>query len=248
VGYSHRSEELHLAMQRGAIHEAANDPASAVTGADLVILCTPVGLFDSLMTAIAPALKPGTVLTDVGSIKRSVVNSAGELLPAGVLFVGSHPMAGGEKHGIANARADLLAGGLCIVTPTESTEPSSLVQVEAFWQMLKMRTVRMSPEIHDQLTADVSHLPHAIAAALVRMQSPESRQIAARGFLDSTRIAGGDPVLWRDIFLDNRDNLKSGIVRLQAELQDLAAKLEAGDGAAVQEWLRAASENRREMK
>jgi prephenate dehydrogenase len=241
VGYGHRAEDLKLALNRGAIGRSTEDPVAAVANADLVILCTPVGFFRNLISTIAPALKVGAIVTDVGSAKRSIAKSATELLPSHAQFVGSHPMVGGEKHGIGNARADLLAGALCIVTPTESTNESSLVQVEAFWQMLKMRTSRMSPEVHDQLTADISHLPHAIAAALVRMQSPESLQIAARGFLDSTRIASGDSALWRDIFLDNRDNLKTGITRLQDELHQLLACLEAGDGAAVQEWLNRAS-------
>jgi len=248
AGYGHRLEDLKLAMDRGAIGRATGDPAAAVADADLVILCTPVGLFRNLMATIAPALKPGAIVTDVGSTKRSGTELAKELLPPHVQFVGSHPMVGGEKHGIANARADLLTGALCIVTPVESTDPAAVVAIEGFWQQLKMRTTRMSPEVHDQLTADISHLPHAVAAALVRIQSPESLRVAARGFLDATRIAGGDSALWRDIFLDNRDNLKAGVVRLQAELQQLLARLEAGDADAVQEWLGAASKVRSAMK
>jgi prephenate dehydrogenase len=248
IGYGNNLDELRHSVQRQAIHEAAIDPAKAVSGADLVILCTPVGTFGSLMTAIAPVLRPGAIVTDVGSTKRSIAELAKKLLPAHAQFVGSHPMVGGEKHGIAHARADLLTGALCIVAPTESADSTSAVAIEQFWQKLKMRTTRMSPEVHDQLTADISHLPHALAAALVQIQSPESLQIAARGFLDTTRIAGGDSALWRDIFLDNRDNLKSGIARLQTELQLLLTQLDAGDAAAVEGWLQAASCVRRDMK
>jgi prephenate dehydrogenase len=248
TGYGNNPGELQQAIGRLAIHAVAADPVKAVSGADLVILCTPVGIFGNLMTSIGAALKPGAILTDVGSTKRSIVNLAKQLLPPHVQFVGSHPMVGSEQHGIANARVDLLTHALCILTPTESTAPSAVVAVETFWQKLKMRTVRMSPAVHDQLTADISHLPHALAAALVRMQSSESLQIAARGFLDTTRIAAGDSALWRDIFLDNRDNLKTGIVRLQSELQQLLEKLEAGDGASVRDWLRHASETRTNLQ
>jgi prephenate dehydrogenase len=166
---------------------------------------------------------------------------AAEILPKNTRFVGSHPMTGGEKHGIENARVDLLTHALCIVTPTDSTDQITLEIVEQFWQTLKMNTVRMSPQQHDQLTADISHLPHVVAAALVRMQSPESLQLAARGFLDSTRIAAGDSALWRDILLENHDNLRTGVTRLQEQLQQLLGLLDQKDATAVQNWLKAAS-------
>jgi prephenate dehydrogenase len=244
TGYSHRSDELKRALERGAIDRATDDAAAAVAEADLVILCTPVGLFGDLLCSIASSLKPQAIVTDVGSTKRSIVRQAGEILPITARFVGSHPMVGGEKHGIEHARADLLSGSLCIVTPEEMTDPNAADQVERFWQSLRMRTVQMSPETHDQLTADISHLPHVIAAALVRIQSPESLKLAGRGFLDTTRIAAGDPALWRDILLENRDHLRSGLECIQFEIKDLLAKLDAGDAKAVQEWLSAASQRR----
>ncbi len=240
-GYSHRPYELRRAVERGAIDEATADPAEAVAAADLVILCTPVGSFGKIMSTIAPALRPGAIVTDVGSTKRSIVKLAAESLPSSVHFVGSHPMVGGEKHGIDHARADLLAGGLCIVTPTETTNAEALKAVEHFWLSLQMRTSRLSPEDHDRVTADISHLPHLIAAALVRMQKSESLPFAGRGFAEMTRIAAGDPVVWRDILLENRENLKSGVGRLQKELQVLVEHLDAGDAAAVQAWLECAA-------
>jgi prephenate dehydrogenase len=243
-GYSYRTEELEQAIQCGAIDRGSADAAVAVDGADLVILCTPVGLFGKMLGEIAPALKTGAIVTDVGSTKRTVVAQARQLLPAGARFVGSHPMTGGEKHGIENARADLLEGAVCIVTTTDGTDAAALETVERFWRSLRMRTVRMTPQVHDQLTGDISHLPHAAAAALVRVQSRQSIALAARGFLDTTRIAGGDAALWKDILLENRDNLRGGIVRLQAELQRLLEHLDSGDSAAVQDWLSAAAEVR----
>jgi prephenate dehydrogenase len=244
TGYSPKPNELRLAKERGAIDDAAVDAVEAVADADLVILCTPIGVFAKLLSSIATALKPGAIVTDVGSTKRSVVKLAEQLLPSVVRFVGSHPMAGGEKHGIENARADLLTGALCIVTVTDSTDANAIEKVEYFWQLLKIRTVRMTPQVHDELTADISHLPHAIAASLVRIQSPEALQLAARGFLDTTRIASGDPALWTDILLENRDNLRSGIVDLQNDLQQLLNHLDTNNTAAVRQWLTTAAEVR----
>lgn len=237
MGYSHRPVELRRAVERGAIDEGFADPSLAVVDADLVVLCTPVGMFGPLLSAIAHALKPGAIVTDVGSTKRSIARLAGQTLPTGARFVGSHPMVGGEKHGIENARTGMFAGGLCIITSDESSDPDAVWQVEQFWQSLKMRTVGMTSDTHDRLTADISHLPHAVAAALVRIQSGDSLALAGRGFTDTTRIAAGDPALWRDILLDNRDNLRNGLLRIQAELAQLLSSLDAGDAAAVQAWL-----------
>jgi prephenate dehydrogenase len=248
VGYSPNADERRLAEGRLAVDVAAGTVAEAVVDADLVILCTPVGAFGEMLRLIAPALKPGVVVTDVGSTKRSVVELAEKLLPAGTYFVGSHPMAGGEKHGIEHARVDLLGGALCIVTPIASTDALALQKVEQFWQSLKMRTTRLSPGDHDRWVADISHLPHAIAAALVRIQSPESLALAARGFLDTTRIAAGGAGLWTDILLDNRENLRAGIVRLQEELQVLLGHLEAGDNEKAGEWLAQAAKARSTLR
>jgi prephenate dehydrogenase len=248
IGYGHRPEELQRAVERGAIHEATTDAAAAVADADLVVLCTPVGSFGPVFESIAQALKAGVIVTDVGSTKRMIAKLAERILPPNSRFVGSHPMAGSERHGIENARADLFANAVCIVTPTDSTDPKTVEIVEEFWHRLKMKTVRMSPEEHDRLTADISHLPHAIAAALVRMQTPGSLRLAAGGFLDSTRIAAGDSTLWRDILLENRDNLRSGVVRLQDQLQQLLDRLDANDATAVQEWLKAANVVRSGMR
>jgi hypothetical protein len=167
------------------------DPARAVQGADFVVLCTPVGLLPDLLGRIAPALDAGAIVTDVGSTKATVVRSAERLHP-GVRFVGSHPMAGSEKRGVEHARADLYRGAVCITTPTDRTDPAALEQTEAFWRRLEMRVRRVSPEDHDRLICDVSHLPHAVAAALVTLQRDDALDLAGKGFMDATRIAGGD--------------------------------------------------------
>jgi prephenate dehydrogenase len=244
IGCGHRAATIDLAKKMGAIDEGTADPAKSVAGSDLAILCTPVGLFADLLGQIAPALSRGAIITDVGSTKRSVVAQAEKILPKTVTFVGSHPMAGSEKRGVEFARADLFRGSLCILTPTPQTSPQALQSVEDFWKLLEMRTTRLSPEDHDRLLADASHLPHLIAAALVAVQPDQAIDLCGRGFLDSTRIAAGDAVLWRDILHDNGDNLRQSIMRLQAELNKVLATLTPGGEENLRAWLAAAAEKR----
>jgi prephenate dehydrogenase len=248
VGYGHRQSTLDAALAMGAIDEGASDPAEAVAGADRVFLCTPVGLFEEMLRKIAPVLAPGAIVTDVGSTKRSVVRAAEEILPAHARFVGSHPMAGGEKRGVEFARADLFRHAVCILTPTAKTDAGALAAMQTFWRdALGMRLATISPEDHDRLLCDVSHLPHAVAAALVAMQDDRALDLCGKGFIDSTRIASGDGGLWRDILLDNRDNLRAGIQRLQAQLGELLAKLDDEKSADLQRWLAAAAQRRDEL-
>jgi prephenate dehydrogenase len=246
IGYGHRRESLEQARQFGAIDEIALTPAAAVDGADLVVLCTPVGIFARLMKEISPALATGAIVTDVGSTKRSIVQAA-EKLPPRVRFVASHPMAGSEKRSVEFARADLFRNACCITTPTNRTDPAALTAVEEFWKSLGMRIVRLSPEDHDRHLAAISHLPHAVAAALVAMQNPAALELAGKGFIDTTRIAGGDGALWRDIFLDNRDNLAASIQSLEQNLQQLKLWLAAGDGESIRAWLDDATRRRQRL-
>lgn len=234
-------------MEIGAIDEACATAAKAVQGADLVILCTPVGLLEEMLRQIAGHLKPGAMVTDVGSTKRSVVTAAGKILPANVHFVGSHPMAGSEKRGVEYARTDLFENATCILTPTADTDADSLAAVEKFWQTLGMKTTRISPGDHDRYLAEISHLPHALAAALVAMQQDAVLPLAGQGFLDATRIAGGDGALWRDILLDNADNMRSALTRLQGELSKLLAMLEPTQDSALEQWLNDAAKKREKL-
>jgi prephenate dehydrogenase len=231
----------------GAIDEIYDTPVEAVRGADLVILCTPVGVLTELLQAIGPALSPGAVVTDVGSTKATVVSAAAKLLPQTAHFIGSHPMAGSEKRGVEFARADLMPGALCIIAPDESTDPSALEKVEAFWRLIGMRTVRLSPAEHDRRLADVSHLPHAVAAALVSMQDLDAFELAGKGFADATRIAAGDAGLWRDILLDNRENVLASLERFDAQIRALRELLRAGDADGIRAWLDAAASRRAKL-
>ena len=246
IGYGHRTSTLEAAMQIGAIDRAAG-LAEAVRESELVVLCTPVGLFERLIKDISGLISPGTIVTDVGSTKRTVVKLGEERLPAGVHFVGSHPMAGSDKRGVEYARTDLFQNAVCITTPTGRTDNEALKRVEALWKLVGMRVTRLSPTDHDRLLADISHLPHAVAAALVAMQEERALGLSGKGFLDTTRIAGGDGGLWRDIFLDNRDNVRASIGRLKEKLGELESLLDDDKAGALAEWLDTIAQRRVEL-
>ena len=223
------------AVDRGVIDEHVVTAEAAADGADLLVLAVPVAAAAGLLPAVARA----AVVTDVGSTKRSIVAAADRLRLSH--FVGSHPMAGGERGGVAHARAELLDGAACLLTPTPATDPAAVATVAAFWRSLGLRVVELSPADHDRRVADVSHVPHAAAAAVVRAASADAVPLAAGGWRDVTRVAAGDPDLWRDILLDNRDHVAAALRRLAADVTALADHLDAADAPAVRAWLAAAA-------
>jgi prephenate dehydrogenase len=237
VGYGHRALTLGKAIEMQAIDEGTQDLAVAVREADCVVLCTPVGTFEELLVRISPSLKPGAIVTDVGSTKRSVVESAHRILPNTVQFIGSHPMAGGEKRGVEFARGDLFQGAVCLTTPLPGNQPDAIETIENLWTTVGMRIIRLSPAEHDQRVALISHLPHAIATAVMAIQDDPSLALAGKGFLDLTRIAAGDGGLWRDIFLDNADSVRDGLTKLIQELDHFANLLRPESAAQLKDWL-----------
>jgi len=245
VGYGHRPAALQAALKMGAIDEAYDEPGPAVRDADLVILCTPVGVIGPMLEQICPELAQGAIVTDVGSTKRHIVDAGEALLPAGTHFVGSHPMAGSEKRGVEFAREDLFDRALCITTPTSRTNSQALDSVTSFWKRLGMRSMRLSPEDHDRILADVSHLPHVLAAALISIQEDVALDLCGKGFLDVTRIASGASGLWRDILQDNSDNVRRSVAKLVEHLRELEVLLEAGQSEALERWLVTAAERRK---
>lgn len=248
IGYGHRRESLEVALRMGAIDSACDVPTDAVREADLVILCTPVGRIPELLKEIAGFLKLGAIVTDVGSTKRQIVESAESLLPAGVHFVGSHPMAGSEQRGVAHADMNLFKGAMCLLTPTPATDQHALQVVQHFWQSLGMMIHQLSPQAHDEVLALISHLPHLVAAALMRVQPSEGLALAGNGLVDATRIASGDGQLWRDILLDNRDNVKGAIQKLRQELVQVEALLDSsGHGDQLANWLNEAAALRQRL-
>jgi prephenate dehydrogenase len=245
IGYGHRRSTLQRALRLKAIDEAVDNLSEAVCGADLVILCTPVGLFREIITDIRPSLDEKCIITDVGSTKASVVRWGEKII--GRQFIGSHPMAGSEKRGVEFARPDLFDRALCILTPTARSELRSLRVVETFWKTLGMKLTRLSPTEHDRLLAEVSHLPHLAAAALVGIPSRRAIQLGGKGFLDTTRIAAGDGTLWRDIFLDNQQNMLSTVGKLRRELETASKLIKKGDAAGLQRWLDQRGKKRRTL-
>ncbi len=210
--------------------------AEAVKGADCVILCTPVGTFAELAEAIAPHLAPGCILSDVGSTKQSVIRDVGPHVPPGIAFVPAHPMAGQEFSGPDSGVPSLFEGRWCLLTPPEGVDEAAVKKIEAFWQILGARTARMGAAHHDRVVAIVSHLPHLIAFTicgtaddLADETREEVLQFAAGGFRDFTRIAASDPVMWRDIFINNKDALLEMFSRFSQDAQSMARAVRKGD-------------------
>ena len=195
-------------------------------------------------------LGPGAIVTDVGSVKGSVVRDLEPLVArAGAHFVGSHPMAGAEKMGVAAARADLFVGAVCVVTPTQKSNRAAVRKVEQLWKSVGARLLRLTPEAHDDLVSRSSHLPHVVAAQLARLiLSPghpkEQGMLCANGFRDTTRIASSSPEMWRDIALANRSNLSRALETFTAGLQEFRRALKSGDAQAILEFFEQARERR----
>jgi len=242
AGYVRRAASLKDCEKAGAVDYATNDLLAAVSEADLVILCIPLAQMRPLTEQLLPALKRGAIVTDVGSVKADVVREVGSMIQkAGAHFVGSHPMAGGEKMGVLAARADLYANAICVVTPDKKSNPAAVRKVENFWQALGARTLRLNAAEHDLLVSRSSHLPHVTAAALVNLvlnsKNPKNQTaLCATGFRDTTRIASGSPEMWRDIALSNRKNLARSLDSFMAELKAFQSALKKSDGKAVEKF------------
>lgn len=244
AGVGRRRASLDAALSAGTIDTAHLDPTEAVSDSDLVILATPVGAFEKHLRAIAPHLKKEVIVTDVGSTKAAVVRAAERILGKGGPFVGSHPMAGSEHKGVAFARADLFVGATCIITPTAHTPPALTDRVDRLWKNLQMRTLRMTPTQHDRTTARVSHLPHVLASLLMILPAKADLAAAATGFHDATRLAGGDPEMWRDILMTNRKAILSSIDAFDESLMQLRDLLELSDAPGIEKFLAAAKRRR----
>ena len=231
VGFDRDRLTLEQALGRGILDEAAPSLAAAVREADLVMICTPVDTIASHVLAVAAACRPGTLLTDVGSTKATIVRDIQGRLPTGIAFVGSHPLAGSEKKGPGFARADLFDDRLVVITPDKSVSDNALSQVTAFWHSLGAFVRVMCPVEHDRALALTSHLPHLVAAALAGVLPPEWADLTATGFRDTTRVASGDPALWTAIFQSNREALLAALNRFEAQLSQYRLALDKADGS-----------------
>jgi prephenate dehydrogenase len=238
VGIGRDAGRLQPALDDGTLDLAVTDLDAGVRDADFILLAAPVLTIEGLLERVwraAPAA--GAVVTDVGSTKRNIVRAAERLAATRPLaFVGSHPMAGSEQAGYRVARPDLFRGATVIVTPTETTELAALKKTTEFWEALGARVSSLDPETHDRTVAAISHLPHLIACALVdgaARAEPAALEFAARGFRDTTRIAAGDPDMWAEIFLANRDALTATVDAFREALGELQQVIDGGRADAL---------------
>jgi len=252
IGVGRRVENLKTAIELGAIDRYVADPKEGVAGADLIVLATPVDTYGRHLQEWASCLKPGAIVTDVGSVKGQLVEQAERLMPAGVHFVGAHPVAGKEKTGAAAGTDQLFTGARCILTPTKHTNQPALEQVRAMWQETGSIVLTMDPYLHDQILGAVSHLPHVAAFALmnalidIRAEVPgvDLAGHSGGGLRDTTRIAASSPEMWRDIFLWNRENLVAFIEAYERSLGRLKQLIRVGDGAGIEKELDRAKQER----
>jgi prephenate dehydrogenase len=250
TGFVRRRASLKECRKVEAVDFATLDLGEAVRGAELVVLCTPIAQMQPLAEEMLPCLEPGAIVTDVGSVKQSVVRALSSLVAkANGHFVGSHPMAGSEKTGVTAARADLFTGAVCVVTPNRHSNQAAVLRVAGLWKSVGSKVLQMTPAAHDQLVSRSSHLPHVVAAQLANLvlgpgATKEQALLCANGFRDSTRIASSSPEMWRDIALANRKHLLSALDNFTAGLTIFKQILRKGDPAAVSRFFEKAKARR----
>ena len=242
VGHAKSAETRETAMGLGYLDRVEADPAAAVADADCVMICTPLSAIPVVTRAFAPALKPGAIVTDVGSVKGSVVRDLAPLLPSGVTLVPGHPLAGTEHSGPESGFAELFEGRWCVLTPDAQTPQQAVDRVERLWRGMGSEVEIMSAEHHDKVLAITSHLPHLIAYTIVGTAvdleddlKGEVMRFAATGFRDFTRIAASDPVMWRDVFLANKEPMLEMIQRFTEDLTALQRAIRRGEGDTLQD-------------
>ena len=250
VGFVRREASIKECEDHGAVDSATLDLHEAIAGAELIVLCTPIAKMQTLAKKMRPALAKGAIVTDVGSVKGSVVRDLEELLAkAGGIFVGSHPMAGAERTGVAAARGDLFNNAVCVITPTAQTNKTATQKVEELWRSVGAHPLRLAPELHDQLVSRSSHLPHVLAATLANAvldpkRPKEQTALCANGFRDTTRIASGSPEMWRDIALANRENLVEALDLFVEDLREFRRVLKGKNEKAISKFFELAKKRR----
>ncbi len=243
VACARRAETLEAVRRLGLADETTDDPAAAVADADLVVLATPLSAYAEIARRIAPVLSEGAIVTDVGSVKGAAIAALRPELPSRVHFVPGHPVAGTEHSGPEAGFAELFQDRWCILTPPRGTAPEAVAKITLLWEQAGMRVVTMEAERHDRVMAVTSHLPHLIAYTIVGTatelgQDLQSEVVAysAGGFRDFTRIAASDPVMWRDIFLENREAVLELLQRFSEDLTALQRAIRRGDGETLHKW------------
>ncbi len=237
VGCSRKRDTCKKILKLGLAHSVTANPAEAARGADLVMICTPIGAYESIARAIAPPFKNGAIVSDVGSVKEADNGLVGPFIPPGVHFVPGHPVAGTEHSGPEAGFAGLFRGRFCILTPPPGTNKAAVEKIATLWRRAGMKVEFMDAKHHDAVLAITSHLPHLIAYTIVGTATDleshikaEVIKFAAGGFRDFTRIAASDPVMWRDIFLNNREAVLEMLGRLSEDLAVLQRAIRWGEG------------------
>jgi prephenate dehydrogenase len=237
IGVGRRATSLRKAKSIGAVSATTLRLEQGVAEAELVVVSTPIAQIADQIRQAAPACRPGTLITDAGSTKATIVQSLNGQLPETVRFVGSHPLAGSEKSGPEAASADLFEGRIVVVTPCSTTREGVAADAADFWSALGATVFMMSPEEHDAALASTSHLPHLLASLLAGATPRADLPLTATGWQDTTRIAAGDPELWTQILLDNRRNVLKSLARFEKTVNRAKTALERGDSKTLQRLL-----------
>lgn len=240
IGVSRRQSTIRRALSLGIVDCATLDVKKGTKGSDLVILTAPVLKIIDIGKRISDSLKKGAIVTDSGSTKETIVRKLESSFRDSVSFVGSHPLAGSEKSGLNYIDKDLFKGAYCILTKTNRTSPKTLGKIKKFWKLLGMKVEIMSPEEHDRIVSKLSHLPHAASVGLSNASGKLDLHLAAEGFKDTTRIAAGNPELWKDIFITNRKNIARDIRVLKKELSKIEETLKKNNSAGLLKLFRKA--------
>lgn len=243
AGHARSIETRTVARELGLCDRVCDSAAEAAEGADLVVLCVPVGAMGAVAEEIAPVLKPGATLSDVGSVKCDVIAAVGPHVPEGVHFIPAHPLAGTEHSGPRAGFAELFENRYCLIVPQEGADRDAVARLERFWQGMGALTEEMDAEHHDLVLAVTSHAPHLIAYTMVgvaddlrRVTDSEVIRYSAAGFRDFTRIAASDPTMWRDVFLHNRQATLEILGRFTEELFALQRAIRTGDGDLLHDY------------
>jgi len=240
VGVGRRKSSIEQALEVGSVDEATLDLEEGVREAEFTILATPIGVMEHLAARVAAAMPRGGLLTDVGSTKGLLVQQLERAAGGSLHYVGSHPMAGSEKRGVGEARGDLFEGALCFLTPTPQSPRQAVDALREFWRALGATVRLLTPTEHDRIVAVASHLPHLVAAALVNLATPAVMECAGSGFRDTTRVASGDPRMWTDVCMHNRERLLEALRLFRLQVDTLMDILEDSREGELRAWLESA--------